>query len=53
MQTNAGNKQKIQELQNDKLKIKINSNNNPYPSDDIQQKLASTPQVDFLFHCIN
>lgn len=29
---------KSKSLQNDKLKIKINSNDNPYPSTDIQQK---------------
>lgn len=39
----------INSLQNDKLKIKINSNDNPYPSTDIQQKLLQPRRLTSYF----
>lgn len=41
--------EKLERLQNDKLKIKIISNNNPYPSDNIQQKLLQPRRLTSYF----
>jgi len=40
---------KSDNLQNDKLSIKINSNDNPYPADDIQQKLQHPRRLSSYF----
>jgi AraC-like DNA-binding protein len=40
---------KSKDPQHDKLKIKINSNNNPYPSVDIQQKLLQPRRLSSYF----
>ena len=40
---------KSQSLQNDKLRIKINSNDNPYLSADIQQKLLQPRRLTSYF----
>src|SRR6478735_6837231 len=40
---------KSESLQNDKLSIKVISNNNPYPSDDIQQKLLQPRRLTSYF----
>jgi AraC family transcriptional regulator, transcriptional activator of pobA len=42
-------KEKFQGLQNDKLSIKVISNNNPYPSADIQQKLLQPRRLTSYF----
>jgi AraC family transcriptional regulator, transcriptional activator of pobA len=41
--------EKSKRSQNDKLKIKINSNDNPYPSTDIQQKLLQPRRLSSYF----
>jgi AraC-like DNA-binding protein len=41
--------EKSRNSQNDKLKIKINSNDNPYPSTDIQQKLLQPRRLTSYF----
>jgi len=41
--------EKFEGLKNDKLSIKIVSNNNPYPSDDIQQKLLQPRRLTSYF----